>query len=191
MMILKMTAIRKIILRCALLTASASLSVSALAGTAVTHTVASGETLYRIAADNNMSVEQLRAINKLGSRAQIKPGQTLRLYTRVTQTPVRKESVSVKNANPSPRVIATIRNKPAAVSSNRAPAVEKSTGRYPQLASGSALVVDATTGQTLFSKNADQTRSIASITKLMTAMVALDASPSMREVLSIGDEDVD
>ncbi len=191
MMILKMTAIRKIILRCALLTASASLSVSALAGTAVTHTVASGETLYRIAADNNMSVEQLRAINKLGSRAQIKPGQTLRLYTRVTQTPVRKESVSVKNANPSPRVIATIRNKPAAVSSNRAPAAEKSTGRYPQLASGSALVVDATTGQTLFSKNADQTRSIASITKLMTAMVALDASPSMREVLSIGDEDVD
>ncbi len=192
MMIPKMTAIRKIILRFALLTVGAGLSVSALAGTAVTHTVKSGETLYRIAADNNMSVEQLRAINKLGSRAQIKPGQTLQLYTRVTQTPVRTKSRTVaKNTDPSPRVIATIRNKPAAVSSNRAPAAEKSTERYPQLASGSALVVDAATGQTLFSKNAEQTRSIASITKLMTAMVTLDASPSMQEVLSIDDEDVD
>lgn len=171
-------------LRVVLCVASASLAVVATAGTPMTHVVKNGETLYRIAADNNMTVEQLRAINKLNSRAHITPGQTLHLYTRVTQTPVRTST--------SPRVIAKIRNKPAVVSAHvPAPAPEKPNGRYPQLASGSALVIDAATGQTLFSKNADQTRSIASITKLMTAMVALDASPSMHEILSIDDEDVD
>jgi D-alanyl-D-alanine endopeptidase (penicillin-binding protein 7) len=186
----KFRVIRKIMLRLVLLVASASFAMAAAAGTPVTHVVKSGETLYRIATDNNMTVDQLRAINKLSSRAQIKPGQTLHLYTRVTKTPVRKSSASAKNTSSSPRVIATIRNKPASVSA-RAPASEKSTGRYPQLASGSVLVVDATTGQTLFAKNADQTRSIASITKLMTAMVVLDANQSMREMLAISNEDVD
>ncbi|MBK8288513.1 MAG: D-alanyl-D-alanine endopeptidase [Cellvibrionales bacterium] len=53
------------------------------------------------------------------------------------------------------------------------------------------MVVDANTGQAIFSKNADQTKPIASITKLMTAMVVLDASPSMQETISVSEEDVD
>jgi D-alanyl-D-alanine endopeptidase (penicillin-binding protein 7) len=60
-----------------------------------------------------------------------------------------------------------------------------------QIASSSAMVVDAATGRMLFSKNPADTKSIASITKLMTAMVALDANPSMDEVLQITDADVD
>ncbi len=184
--------LKKIMIKIAALAAGVSLAGLVVAGTPVTHVVKNGETLYRIAADNNMSVEQLRAINKLGSRTQIKPGQTLMLYTRVTTSTSTQKKNSVATKSSSPRVIATIRNQSAPVS-RRASAPEKtvSSGRYPQLASGSAIVVDASTGQTLFAKNAEQTRSIASITKLMTAMVVLDANPSMQEVISIGDEDVD
>ncbi len=170
----------------------------AVAGTAVTHTVKNGETLYRIASDNNMSVDELRAINKLSKSAKIQPGQTLKLYTRVSQSAKSKASTSTKStsaaASGSPKVVVNLRNQPTATKkATRAPApssVTKSTS-YPQLASGSALVVDAVTGQTIFAKNADQTRSIASITKLMTAIVVLDAEQSMTETLSITDEDVD
>ena len=44
----------------------------------------------------------------------------------------------------------------------------------PQLRSASALVLDSS-GHVIFGKDVDTVRSIASITKLMTAMVVLDA----------------
>ncbi|HMX15301.1 MAG TPA: D-alanyl-D-alanine endopeptidase [Rhodocyclaceae bacterium] len=57
--------------------------------------------------------------------------------------------------------------------------------------SASALVLDQSTGAILFEKNPNAVVPIASITKLMTAMVALDAQPSLAEVLTVGEEDVD
>lgn len=57
--------------------------------------------------------------------------------------------------------------------------------------SGSALVVDQFGGEALFQKNANQVVPIASITKLMTAMVVLDGSPALQEPVRITDEDVD
>ena len=57
--------------------------------------------------------------------------------------------------------------------------------------SGSALVVDQFGGEALFQKNAGQIVPIASITKLMTAMVVLDGSPALQEPVRITDEDVD
>ena len=59
------------------------------------------------------------------------------------------------------------------------------------LQSSAVLVQDQTTGAILFEKNAGSVLPIASITKLMTAMVALDAKPDLNETLAIGDEDVD
>jgi D-alanyl-D-alanine endopeptidase (penicillin-binding protein 7) len=50
-----------------------------------------------------------------------------------------------------------------------------------QLASVSATAVDRTTSAPLFEKNADLVMPIASITKLMTAMVVLDAKQPMNE----------
>jgi D-alanyl-D-alanine endopeptidase (penicillin-binding protein 7) len=61
----------------------------------------------------------------------------------------------------------------------------------PILRSASALVVDQSNGAVLFEKNANVQVPIASITKLMTAMVVLDAQPDMQEELIIGREDVD
>jgi D-alanyl-D-alanine endopeptidase (penicillin-binding protein 7) len=59
------------------------------------------------------------------------------------------------------------------------------------LYSASALVVDQNSGQAIIEKQADLVVPIASISKLMTAMVVLDARLDLQEVISIGDEDVD
>ena len=54
-----------------------------------------------------------------------------------------------------------------------------------------ALVVDQKSGAALYAKNTDVPTSIASITKLMTAMVTLDAGLSLDEEIVISGEDVD
>jgi D-alanyl-D-alanine endopeptidase (penicillin-binding protein 7) len=59
------------------------------------------------------------------------------------------------------------------------------------LQSSAVLVQDQATGAILFEKNSGSVLPIASITKLMTAMVALDAKPDLKETLAIGEEDVD
>ena len=59
------------------------------------------------------------------------------------------------------------------------------------LRSSVALVVDQDTQQVLFSKNPDAVLPIASITKLMTAMVVLEAGQSLDERLLISQDDVD
>ena len=59
------------------------------------------------------------------------------------------------------------------------------------LYSASALVIDQETGNALFEKQSGAVVPIASISKLMTAMVVLDAKLDMNEVIAIGDDDVD
>jgi len=60
-----------------------------------------------------------------------------------------------------------------------------------QLASSKALVINQLTGEVIYAKNTNQSTPIASVTKLMTAMVMLDAHLPMDDLLFIGDEDVD
>ena len=57
--------------------------------------------------------------------------------------------------------------------------------------SSAALVVDLDGGHTIFGKNPKNVTPIASITKLMTAMVVLDASPPLEETIYIGSADLD
>lgn len=59
------------------------------------------------------------------------------------------------------------------------------------LHSSHALVVDQREGITLYQKNADQERPIASISKLMTAMVILDAGLDLDQVVRITRADRD
>lgn len=59
------------------------------------------------------------------------------------------------------------------------------------LQSSAVLVQDQRTGEILYEKNAQAILPIASITKLMMAMVALDIKPDLQEPLTIGYEDVD
>jgi hypothetical protein len=57
--------------------------------------------------------------------------------------------------------------------------------------SGSALVIGQDAGELLYEKNASAVVPIASITKVMTAMVVLDSMPNLQAPISISDEDVD
>jgi D-alanyl-D-alanine endopeptidase (penicillin-binding protein 7) len=59
------------------------------------------------------------------------------------------------------------------------------------LGSQSVLVVEDGTGKILVEKNADAIVPIASLTKLMTAMVVLDSRLDMNEQISIDKEDID
>jgi D-alanyl-D-alanine endopeptidase (penicillin-binding protein 7) len=66
----------------------------------------------------------------------------------------------------------------------------KSPQSNPGLKSASALVTDSD-GNIIYSKDIDTVRSIASITKLMTAMVILDAGLDLDEKITITKEDRD
>jgi serine-type D-Ala-D-Ala endopeptidase (penicillin-binding protein 7) len=57
--------------------------------------------------------------------------------------------------------------------------------------SSAALVVDQKSGEALYAKNVDIPTAIASITKLMTAMVVLDAGLDMAQEIVVNAEDVD
>ncbi|WP_246212023.1 D-alanyl-D-alanine endopeptidase [Usitatibacter palustris] len=69
--------------------------------------------------------------------------------------------------------------------------IETANGAEPALASSAALVIDANTGQTLYAKNAELAVPIASITKVMTAMVVLDAKLPLDEAVQLANEDID
>ena len=61
----------------------------------------------------------------------------------------------------------------------------------PNLLSHAAMVFDPLTGRALYAKNADAPMPIASITKLMTAMVVLEGKQSMDEPVAIDSADID
>ena len=59
------------------------------------------------------------------------------------------------------------------------------------LRSAAAIVQDAETGEILYGKNASTVTPIASITKLMTAIVVLDAGLDLNQMITISGEDMD
>lgn len=67
------------------------------------------------------------------------------------------------------------------------PALHAQAAKPPvqELASGSALLVDLNTNEVLYSSNPDMVVPIASVTKLMTAMVVLDAKLPLDQVLPV------
>jgi D-alanyl-D-alanine endopeptidase (penicillin-binding protein 7) len=60
-----------------------------------------------------------------------------------------------------------------------------------QLASHNVLIVDIEQGAPLYAKGADEVQPIASLTKLMTAMVVLDSQAPLDEPVEIGIADID
>ncbi len=65
------------------------------------------------------------------------------------------------------------------------------TSADPKLKSGSVLIVDQDNASVLYSRNSDVAAPIASITKLMTALVVLDAKQPLNEPIEITAEDRD
>jgi serine-type D-Ala-D-Ala endopeptidase (penicillin-binding protein 7) len=61
----------------------------------------------------------------------------------------------------------------------------------PNLLSAAVLILDARSGESIYAKNATTVTPIASITKLMTAMVVLDADLFLDEKLEVSIDDLD
>jgi D-alanyl-D-alanine endopeptidase (penicillin-binding protein 7) len=115
-------------------------------------------------------------------------------HKHVVKKPV-KSKHRVK-ANPQ-RIISTIRSnkayhtRPSAVSPSDAEESAFNSTTSLQLASSKALIVNQDTGETLYAKSTDTPTPIASVTKLMTAMVMLDMHLPMDEQVAVSDNDVD
>lgn len=108
-----------------------------------------------------------------------------------TKTSKAKPGVKLSKAKPgtAKKKVVPVARKVVPEATNNASAHEDP--RHLVLQSSAALVQDQATGAVLFEKNAGAVLPIASITKLMTAMVTLDAKPNLQEVMVIGEEDVD
>lgn len=78
-----------------------------------------------------------------------------------------------------------------ALADNDINTVSRGEAGEPQLNALSVLVINQDNGETLYQKNSGIGSSIASITKLMTAMVILDAHLPMEETFTISALDVD
>jgi D-alanyl-D-alanine carboxypeptidase (penicillin-binding protein 5/6) len=82
-------------------------------------------------------------------------------------SPVRKASVAKSTSARSRKTRAKAKRTPASTPAS----IEYTADGIPKTGAASVIVVDANTGQTLYEKNADQTRAPASTQKLLTALI--------------------
>ena len=68
------------------------------------------------------------------------------------------------------------------------PAVSVKASSPPELSAVSAILMDAESGRVLFEQNAHEERAIASITKLMTALVAVESGHDLSEEVTVRPE---
>jgi len=109
-----------------------------------------------------------------------------------------KHSKHHKSSNQTAKVIRSQSAHTTATSAPRAPssiAAEKlnqdAISNQPRLYSYSAMALDADSGEVLVSKNPTAQLPIASITKLMTAMVVLDSDANLDGYVTISSADID
>jgi len=91
-------------------------------------------------------------------------------------------------------LLAAVPGMPLANEGEQTPAPSQAEGREivgPDLKSAAALVVEQGGGSVLYAKNVDAVVPIASITKLMTAMVVLDAQLALTDRITIATADLD
>ncbi|MBB1596817.1 D-alanyl-D-alanine endopeptidase [Achromobacter sp. UMC46] len=103
-------------------------------------------------------------------------------------TPPKKGAAAGKNGTPKP---SRGQRTAAAASAAMPPPAVSVRAEAAALRSSTAYVQDLETSTVLFAKNENVVRPIASISKLMTAVVVVDANLPMDEMLEITDDDVD
>jgi len=112
---------------------------------------------------------------------------------RTTPSTATSRTASASKAAPARTTVARA-SRPAAKTAAPKPLYRPATGGHGDGAvdveSGAALVVDSA-GQVIYSKNPDEVLPIASITKLMTALVVLDAGLPLDETITITEDDKD
>lgn len=122
-----------------------------------------------------------------------KTSATKKITRTSTKTVAKSTSKSRTASRKKSKIISRQRTTPAAVASAAAlPAAEASIrDEIRALRSSTAYAQDLETSTVLFAKNEDVVRPIASISKLMTALVVVDANQPMDQMLEITEDDVD
>ena len=129
---------------------------------------------------NSMAAAATRA-DATKSGKQIRPAQATK------PSKAAKATKTVRAAKRAPRKVVFV---PAQLSFGQVAGLH-ALGDELDLKSSVALVVDQDTNEVLFSKNPGAVLPIASITKLMTALVVTEASLPLDEVLVVSKDDVD
>lgn len=115
--------------------------------------------------------------------------------SRATVTTAKAKAKAKAKARAKTRVKARIAKRSAYVQRvKHTPSVEQldeSIDGELRLASAKALILNQETGEVLYAKRTDLPTPIASVTKLMTAMVVLDARQPMDEMITVTSADVD
>ena len=121
------------------------------------------------------------------SQTAAKPGQLQRATLSAKPQQPALKKVSSKQAVSAPVVRVSV---PAALTAGQRLGLRYADDAL-DLNSSVALVVDQDSGEVLFSKNESAVLPIASLTKLMTGLVIVDADLSMSEMITITQDDVD
>ena len=147
----------------------------------VTHIVRRGETLSSIARRYRTTVAAVKEWNGLRGNA-IQAGRRLAVYTR---------------SAPAPRSARTRRSSRAALRARQLQEAQEprfkldETGALvPDLSAEASIIYNPETGQVLWEENAQNQRSIASITKIMTAAVFLENAPDLSRQVVVQRPDV-
>lgn len=146
-----------------------------------------------------LAAEKQPAVKRAAAQTQAKQTQRKQTAAQANKTgkPAAKSAArasrpAAQSARQAPRSQRLVAANPGRAQARKVgAAAEDWTSGNPALGSASVLVVDQHSGAPLLEKNANVVVPIASISKLMTAMVVLDAGLDLNEVITITDEDVD
>jgi len=103
---------------------------------------------------------------------------------------VARGAVVVRNGRRVKQIATVMRVEPASPSFGQLAGLHK-TADSLDLKSSVALVLDSDTNEVLFSKNPQAVLPIASLTKLMTALVVTEAKQPLNEQITVSDDDID
>lgn len=166
--------------------AAALLSVSALA-MALPPVAALAQTAKSSAKTSSSSKAKAKAPAKSTATAKRAPAKKAAVAKRATGS---KTKVASNKKNSAP-IVANVRRASFAPLSSALDNEESFPGGHLSLRSNTAFVQDLSSNEVLFAKNDGAVVPIASITKLMTALVVIDAAQDLDEMLEITSEDID
>lgn len=157
-------------------------------------TNAQAKTKVETARNNKTAKTAVKTV--ASSKATAKSAKVQKTATKLAATKPARKVVKV-SYKPATVVVATpseVERKPVAPRISKSGSVGRQYGFNQSydpvgLRASVALVVDQNSWTTLYEKNVQTALPIASITKLMTAMVVLDAGLDMNEYITISDED--
>ncbi|VAW70891.1 Murein-DD-endopeptidase [hydrothermal vent metagenome] len=168
----------------------------------ISYKVRKGDTVYSIARNFRVKVSQVRRWNSL-RRNRIATGQRLRLYVSIRsrryRRPIRSRSRHKARKYATKRSRSRSKSRSRSRSRSRISSRMRSNSRSKRymnpnrlrLRSRSAAVVDLRDGVVLYGKSMHKKRQIASLTKLMTAMVVLDARLQLSKRIRVTSADKD